>query len=75
MKAIILFLFLSLYAITVEGQTADLKAHNIVKDSIVAKFNRQDFKGIYDMADPSFKAGFSEKDIVAFLKIYGKETG
>lgn len=70
MKAIISFLFLSLCTITLEGQTTDLKTHNIVKDSIVAKFNRQDFKGIYDMADSSFKAAVSEKDLVEFLKSY-----
>ena len=78
MKAIISLLFLSLCTITVEGQMTDLKTHNIVKDSIVAKFNRQDFKGIYEMADTSFKMAFSKNDIVAFLKTFyslGKITG
>jgi CubicO group peptidase (beta-lactamase class C family) len=78
MKAIISLLLLSLCTITAEGQITDLKTHNIVKDSIVAKFNRQDFKGIYEMADTGFKIAVSENDMVAFLKAYyslGKVTG
>jgi len=62
---IALFLFLTIKS---QAQIADLVTHDIVKDSIIARFNRTDFKGIYTLADSSFKAGISENDLVEFLK-------
>jgi hypothetical protein len=58
-KITTLFLF-SLLTLKAHAQLADLKTHNIVKDSIVSKYNRQDFKGIYEMADTGFKAAFQK---------------
>lgn len=68
-KRILLFQLL-LVSLSVQAQKADVRSHNLVKDMIVEKFNNQDFKGIYELAGRSFKANFSEKDMVAFLKNY-----
>jgi CubicO group peptidase (beta-lactamase class C family) len=46
----------------------DLSACNEVKDSIVTKYNRQDFRGIYLMSDTSFSIKISEQQLVGFLK-------
>lgn len=46
----------------------DLTSYNEVKDSIVAKYNRQDFRGIYFMSDTSFSKKISEQQLVEFLK-------
>ncbi|HEY8956719.1 serine hydrolase domain-containing protein [Chitinophaga sp.] len=62
----ILFLLLLLINTTAKAQS-DTTFYNTVKDSIVTKFNRGDFKGIYAMADSGFKAGFSEPQIVGLL--------
>lgn len=64
----ILFLILLLSTTYSKSQIADLPTHNIVKDSLIAKLNRNDYKSVYSMADSSFKAGFSENDMVNFLE-------
>ncbi len=69
MKIIILSLNLFFIA-NIYAQIADINTHNIVKDSFVAKMNRQDFKGIYEMADQNFKSSFSEEQMVSFLSNY-----
>ncbi|SDF79972.1 CubicO group peptidase, beta-lactamase class C family [Mucilaginibacter pineti] len=38
-----------------------------VKDSIVTRYNRNDFKGIYRLADTSFSHHISEQKLVTFL--------
>jgi hypothetical protein len=68
MKKTIVFLLL-IFGSKAHGQ-ADLNTHNVVKDSIVAKYNRQDFKGIYAMSKKGFKADVSENDLTAFLKSF-----
>lgn len=65
-----LFSLLLLFTGTVKAQSG-LTLYDTVKDSIVAKFNRGDFKGIYAMADSGFKAGFSENQIVGLLNSAG----
>ncbi len=62
------FIICFLMVNALSAQIADIKTHNIVKDSIVAKFNRNDFKGIYALADTSFKSAVSENDLINFLK-------
>lgn len=57
---------LLLFTTTVKAQS-DLALYNTVKDSIVTRFNRGDFKGIYAMADSGFKNSFSENQIVGLL--------
>lgn len=47
--------------------TAKAQYYDSVKDSIIARFNRMDFKGIYEMADSNFKAAFTEKQITGLL--------
>ncbi|AYQ31486.1 serine hydrolase [Runella sp. SP2] len=41
---------------------------DVVKDSIVARFNRNDFKGIYMLADTSFTKKISESRLVNYLR-------
>ncbi len=53
---------LLLFSITVKAQYYDN-----VKDSIITRFNRGDFKGIYEMADSNFKAAFTENQIIGLL--------
>lgn len=66
----ILFLSLLLFTTAVKAQSG-LTLYNTVKDSIVSKFNRGDFKGIYAMADSGFKTAFSENQIVGLLSSAG----
>lgn len=60
-------LFFLLFSNSAFSQIADIATHNTVKDSFVAKFNRNDLKAVYAMADPGFRSGFSENDMVRFL--------
>jgi CubicO group peptidase (beta-lactamase class C family) len=46
----------------------DLKALEEVKDSIVARYNRNDFKGIYQLADTAFSNHISEQQLTGFLR-------
>lgn len=66
----IIFLVLLFFTTTVKAQT-DSTFYTIVKDSIITKFNRGDFKGIYAMADSGFKANVSEDQIVNLLNSAG----
>ncbi|AXY78198.1 serine hydrolase [Paraflavitalea soli] len=66
----IVCLWLLLFTTTVKAQT-DSTFYDIVKDSIITKFNRGDFKGIYAMADTGFKAAFREEQIVGILNSAG----
>ena len=66
----ILFLSLLLFTTAVKAQSG-LTLYNTVKDSIVSKFNRGDFKGIYAMTDSGFKTAFSENQIVVLLSSAG----
>jgi len=43
-------------------------AYDIVKDTVIARFNRQDFKGIYGLFDTTFRKQVSESAVVRFLK-------
>ncbi|MGA0555742.1 serine hydrolase domain-containing protein [Larkinella sp. VNQ87] len=43
-------------------------AHALVRDSIIARFNRNDFKGIYQLADTAFTKSISESRLVNYLK-------
>lgn len=42
--------------------------YNSVRDSIIARFNRNDFKGIYQLADTAFSNHISEDRLVSYLK-------
>jgi CubicO group peptidase (beta-lactamase class C family) len=46
----------------------DVMNYSIVRDSIIARFNRDDFKGIYQLADTSFTKNISESRLVSYLK-------
>ncbi|WP_428663390.1 serine hydrolase domain-containing protein [Runella sp.] len=39
-----------------------------VRDTIIARFNRDDFKGIYQLADTAFTKNISEARLVGYLK-------
>lgn len=47
---------------------AKAQTNNIIKDSIIVKFNRGDLKGIYAMADAGFKKDVREEQLVDLLK-------
>jgi CubicO group peptidase (beta-lactamase class C family) len=46
----------------------DQRISNEVRDSIVVRFNRSDFKGIYQLADTSFTKDIAETRLVTFLR-------
>ncbi|MES2807640.1 MAG: serine hydrolase domain-containing protein [Bacteroidota bacterium] len=46
----------------------DYKALHEVKDSIVARYNRNDFKGIYRLADTAFSNHITEQQLSGFLR-------
>jgi len=51
----------------IKNQEADLTINSIVKDSIISKFNKGDFSGIYALADSGFKANISKDQVVNLL--------
>ncbi len=68
MKAFFLLLIAGLCMTVTKAQVADPVANSIVKDSIIAKFNRADLKGIYAMAGAGFKEDITEEQLVNLLK-------
>jgi CubicO group peptidase (beta-lactamase class C family) len=64
----ICFLLLPLLYTKVIAQPASRAYTVAVKDSIVARFNRDDFKGIYALADTAFTKVISEKQLADFLR-------
>ncbi|GAB4032122.1 serine hydrolase domain-containing protein [Spirosoma gilvum] len=52
---------------SVNAQTDQLP-YTQVRDSIIARFNRDDFKGIYQLADTAFTKGITEARLVGYLK-------
>lgn len=57
-----------LLAVRARAQSGPLTAHLEVKDSIVARFNRGDFKGIYAQADTAFSNHITQDQLTGFLK-------
>ncbi|KQC02179.1 serine hydrolase [Pedobacter sp. Hv1] len=45
----------------------DAKRFEVIRDSIIARYNRQDYTGIYNLADSSFKAKISQQKLENFL--------
>lgn len=56
-----------LYTVNIYSQTADTNTHNAMNDSIVARFNRKDYKSVYELAGDNFKKYSSEKSFIDFL--------
>lgn len=54
--------------LAVTAQVADLKTHVAMKDSIISKFNRKDFQGIYSMSDTIFRKEVSQASFLTFLE-------
>jgi CubicO group peptidase (beta-lactamase class C family) len=52
----------------VPAQVANLASHIVLKDSIVSKYNRGDFKGVYGLASDAFKLYEKESNFIEFLK-------
>ncbi|HYF32166.1 MAG TPA: serine hydrolase domain-containing protein [Chitinophagaceae bacterium] len=68
-KSLFSFFLLSLLLpYPLRAQVADLAAHVRLKDSIVSRYNRGDFKGIYEFAGNDFRAEIKEQDFIAFMK-------
>jgi CubicO group peptidase (beta-lactamase class C family) len=65
-RLIVIFFILNTFKMT--AQMADSLTHNAIKDSIVAFFNKQEFKKLYAMLSPPFKAQMTESEMITFLK-------
>src|SRR5688572_20985337 len=63
-----LFFIYLCHSALLHSQHADLQSHILLKDSIVSKFNRGDFKGIYELSSPNFRKYESENGFIDFLK-------
>lgn len=62
-----LFLCL-LLPLSIQAQVADLRSHTTVKDSIIARFNRGDFEGVYALSGEGFRMWEEENKYIASLK-------
>ncbi|WP_276373975.1 serine hydrolase [Chryseolinea sp. H1M3-3] len=60
-----LFIILTI-VVDAKGQVTH--SYSEIKDTIIARFNRNDFKGIYQLFDTSFSNKISETKLVNFLK-------
>lgn len=60
------------FNISIKAQVADLSTYMKVKDSIISKFNRGDFNGIYDLSDSSFRKYESRNKFVEFINRVSK---
>lgn len=58
---------LILNSFLVQAQQDAAPAHGTLKDSIVAKFNRKDWKGIYAMGDAAFRSEVTETQLTGLL--------
>jgi CubicO group peptidase (beta-lactamase class C family) len=73
-KTYILLILTLLFSSKLFSQFVDSVIHNEVKDSIIARFNRSDFKSIYQFADTtSFNT--SEQKLTRFLTSYKRNFG
>ncbi|MDJ1481784.1 serine hydrolase domain-containing protein [Cytophagaceae bacterium YF14B1] len=68
LKFILFLLFSFFFLCKVFPQTGNLSIHLAVKDSIVAQFNRSDFKAIYSFADTAFSNHITEDQLTGFLR-------
>lgn len=50
------------------AQVADLASHVVLKDSIVSKFNRGDFLGVYELSSEAFRKYEQKNNFINFLK-------
>lgn len=68
-------ILLLLIVTDIYSQVPDLKIYNEVKDTIVARMNREDYHGVYQLADTAFSNYISEAELTSFLtgmKHHGK---
>lgn len=68
MKSLFLLLISGLCIMASEAQHVNPAFNSIVKDSIVAKFNSNDLKGIYTMASAGFKGDVTEEQLMNLLQ-------
>ncbi|MFM9837012.1 MAG: serine hydrolase domain-containing protein [Cyclobacteriaceae bacterium] len=66
-KLLALFLF-GLITISAKSQSTQNTKNDILKDSIVSKFNRDDYEGIYAMANREFKKNIKSGVLINLLK-------
>lgn len=67
LRLILLWGSFLLLAVTAFSQSSQLP-YRQVSDSIIARFNRDDFNGIYQLADTSFSKTISQNKLVGYLK-------
>ena len=71
-------ILIQLFAVTwINGfsQSPNLETYNAVKDTIVARMNRGDYKGVYALSDTAFSNHITESELTGFLsgmKHHGK---
>jgi CubicO group peptidase (beta-lactamase class C family) len=59
---------LALLLPSIAGAQATPAMYDQLKDSIVVRYNRNDFAGIYQLSDTAFRAGISRDKLIRFLK-------
>jgi CubicO group peptidase (beta-lactamase class C family) len=61
------FLVLLFFSIFAKGQVNEYSKPSRLVSNIITKFNRNQFREIYELADSGFKANVSENDIIGLL--------
>ncbi|MCC6370790.1 MAG: beta-lactamase family protein [Bacteroidia bacterium] len=67
-KRLILLALMGLTKLCVNAQMADLTTHQNMADSIVNRFNRKDFEGIYNLNTPEFKEAVKSQKLADLLE-------
>ncbi len=68
MKKLLSLFFFSLIIISAKSQSTQSIKNDILKDSIVSKFNRGEYEGIYAMANKGFKKSIKSGVLINLLK-------
>lgn len=65
-------LLLLLLPFNLAAQVGDLRSHILVKDSIIARYNRGDFEGVYALSNEKFRIYGTKNSFIDFLKNVNK---
>jgi len=75
MKLIAIFTLFFLQDINIVAQTNGLTDNNVLKDSLISKFNRNDFDGFYELGNAEWKKKTKQEDINGWLQYIFSMTG